>query len=297
MMLDSLRDRMLFLKSNPTYTKHGLYDPGTVGDFAKEAKALKAAGYATDPNYVKALQDVWSGRTMRRAIAAAQKAGCGAHLPVIEVFLKDGAKAPMPATKVKVDFAGRSHDVETDHDGGMAIRIPPGSCGAIAIKVCHALTKEWIEVGSISIPNPIRSLTSTLLAPTITIPTSTRLHDKPPAAKPPVATMPAAGKALEKKASDANGALYKVAKGDTLGKIAAKHGMRYKTIADLNGIHSPYIIREGQLLRMPATHASATPAHHGSHQAAPVGAKPALLWKPRSTPCITAMPRISRTPT
>jgi hypothetical protein len=61
---DSLRDRTSFLKSNPVYTKAGLFDPVTVRDFAKEAAALKKAGYAADEEYVQKLKDVWKGRTL-----------------------------------------------------------------------------------------------------------------------------------------------------------------------------------------------------------------------------------------
>lgn len=69
---DALRDRVKFLQENPRYTKAGLFDIGTKGDFAKEAAALQTAGYATDPLYAKHLIAVYNGPTMQHAIALAQ---------------------------------------------------------------------------------------------------------------------------------------------------------------------------------------------------------------------------------
>lgn len=43
---------------------------------------------------------------------------------------------------------------------------------------------------------------------------------------------------------------YTVVKGDTLSKIGQKTGVAWKTIADLNGIKSPYTIKVGQVLKL-----------------------------------------------
>lgn len=43
---------------------------------------------------------------------------------------------------------------------------------------------------------------------------------------------------------------YTVVSGDTLSKIGSKTGIAWKTIADLNGIKSPYIIKVGQVLKL-----------------------------------------------
>lgn len=43
---------------------------------------------------------------------------------------------------------------------------------------------------------------------------------------------------------------YTVVKGDTLSKIGKKFGIPWKTIADLNGIKSPYTIKVGQKIRI-----------------------------------------------
>jgi hypothetical protein len=156
---DSLRDRTHFLKSNPIYTKAGLFDPGTVGDFTKEATALKKAGYATDEQYVQLLKDVWNGRTMRRAVAAAQAEGCGVQLPVIEIFLKDGAKVAMPKARISVTLNGRSNEAATDAQGSIAIRIPPGSTGNVQLKVFDETKKEWATLDPVAIPAPVKSPT------------------------------------------------------------------------------------------------------------------------------------------
>ena len=46
---------------------------------------------------------------------------------------------------------------------------------------------------------------------------------------------------------------YTVVKNDTLSSIGAKLGIDWKTIADLNGIKSPYIIYTGQVLKLPTS--------------------------------------------
>lgn len=46
--------------------------------------------------------------------------------------------------------------------------------------------------------------------------------------------------------------LYEVKKGDTLSKIARAYDTTYKVLAEINGIESPYIIRPGQILKVPA---------------------------------------------
>jgi uncharacterized protein (TIGR02594 family) len=244
-VFDSLKDRTRFLKENPIYTKAGLFEPGTVGDFAKEATALKKAGYATDEHYVQLLKDVWNGRTMRRAVAAAQKEGCGPQLPVVEVLLKDGAKVALANTRVAVAVGTRSYEAASDTHGALAVRVAPGTKGAVQLKVFDALNKVWVALDPVALPDPVKSLTVTLLAPTVRVPTSTRVHDKPPAA---AGTKPAAAKP----AAAGGTTRHTIVKGETLSSIAVLYGMRYKTIADLNGIRSPYIIRPDQVLLIPA---------------------------------------------
>lgn len=65
---EALRDRVKFLQDNHRYTKAGLFDDGTKGDFAKEAAALQEAGYATDPLYARHLIGVYYSPTMQKAI-------------------------------------------------------------------------------------------------------------------------------------------------------------------------------------------------------------------------------------
>ena len=49
---------------------------------------------------------------------------------------------------------------------------------------------------------------------------------------------------------------YTVKNGDTLSKIGLKTGIAWKTIADLNGIKSPYVIRKGQVLKLPTNNSN-----------------------------------------
>ena len=77
---EALRDQIKFLQENPRYTKAGLFDEGTKGDFAKEAAALQKAGYATDPLYAAHLIAVYNGPTMQRAIRLTQAQADGGTL-------------------------------------------------------------------------------------------------------------------------------------------------------------------------------------------------------------------------
>lgn len=52
---------------------------------------------------------------------------------------------------------------------------------------------------------------------------------------------------------DAAGISYTVAKGDTLYGIAKRLGLRWRDIAEANGIGFPYMIRVGQKLHLPAS--------------------------------------------
>ncbi|WEF30829.1 TIGR02594 family protein [Pseudoduganella chitinolytica] len=288
----SLRDRTHFLRTNPIYAKNGLFDPDVVGNFDKEAAALKEAGYATDPHYVRELRKVWNGRTMRLAVSQAQKQGCGVQLPVVEIFLKDAARVAIANTRINVTYAGRSSEVATDSAGSIAVRIAPNSTGDILVKVFDATTKAWVAVDPVAVPNPVKSLTVTLVAPTIRIQTSTRVHDKPPKPPaPPAAAKPPAAPAAAKPAAAAPAQhgkpktkTYKVKKGDTLGSIAAVEKMRYKTIADLNNIKSPYIIRPDQVLLIPILDGGhgAPPAHPPT--AHPPAAHPSAARPPAAHP-------------
>lgn len=53
---DSFKDHIKFLKTNPRYTKAGLFT--YPNNFAKQADTLQKAGYATDINYSKLLTQI-----------------------------------------------------------------------------------------------------------------------------------------------------------------------------------------------------------------------------------------------
>lgn len=52
---ESMKDYISFLKKNPRYERNGVF---IAKDYKEQAKALKAAGYATDPNYAKVVGDL-----------------------------------------------------------------------------------------------------------------------------------------------------------------------------------------------------------------------------------------------
>jgi len=252
--LESLRDRDKFLRENPRYAEKGLFDPEVKGNFEREAKALKKAGYATDEDYAGLLKKVFDGRSMKRAIAMAQKRGCGPILPVVEVVLKDGALVAIANARVMATQDGKEAEIATDAHGRIAVRITPKS-GDLALKVFDKEAQKWIALDTLKMPAPAKSVTLTVIAPTFTRQTSTREHEKKASSKP----APPAGKGSSATSAAKSSApshagpvkMHKVEKGESLALIAEHYKMRYKTIADANGITSPYIIRPDQMLKIP----------------------------------------------
>ena len=60
---DGIIDRANFLKSNSRYTKAGVFSATTPEE---QARAFKAAGYATDPNYANSLISMINGSNLKR---------------------------------------------------------------------------------------------------------------------------------------------------------------------------------------------------------------------------------------
>ena len=58
--LDSARDYIKFLKTNPRYTKYGVFK---AKDYKEQIQAIKNAGYATGTNYVSAVLKIVGGIT------------------------------------------------------------------------------------------------------------------------------------------------------------------------------------------------------------------------------------------
>lgn len=290
--LASLNDRMKFLKDNPRYAE--VDKPGIKGDYAKEARALQKAKYATDSKYADKLIEIIEGPSMKRAVARAQKRGCGPVLPMVEVFLLDGAKVAIKKASVQVRQDGKQAEVETDDHGRFVVRVAPKG-GEIQFKVFDKNKNAWVDVDPIKLDKLLNDKTATLIAPTFTAQTSTREHEKTTPAKPPAqpaAKAPAA--AAKPPAAAASGAAAKpgqaaapgagkfknhtVRKGESLASIASDHSTSYQAIAEANGISSPYIIRPDQVLRIPDVkarladqekrHASPPAAAHGAPGAA-----------------------------
>jgi LysM repeat protein len=64
--------------------------------------------------------------------------------------------------------------------------------------------------------------------------------------------------------SSSSGSTYTVQSGDYLIKIAAKTGIGWKTIANLNGLSSPYTIYPGQVLTLSGSSSAATSSSSGN---------------------------------
>jgi lysozyme len=62
-LADSIRDHTYFLQTNPRYSKNGVFAATTPED---QCRALKAAGYATDPNYANSLISVINSHNLKR---------------------------------------------------------------------------------------------------------------------------------------------------------------------------------------------------------------------------------------
>ena len=63
---DAFIDRVKFLKENSRYSN--LFSDDVLGNFEKEAQVLQDNKYATDEEYAKKLEDVFEGRTMKKAL-------------------------------------------------------------------------------------------------------------------------------------------------------------------------------------------------------------------------------------
>jgi len=276
----SLRDRTEFLRSNPRYAKAGLFDDGVKGTLAGEAAALRKAGYATDKNYVSKLEEVFSGRTMKRAIAAAQKKGCADCLPVVEVTLKNGANLEMANAKVRVEHNTKSAEVTTGPSGTFVVRVPPNS-GSIMLKLYDDIKQAWVELDPIDLSSMAKSIATTIIAPTFVVATSTRRHVQKPEGGSTSATAKPAP--VEHVPASANYTLYPIKKGDSLSSIGEAHGVSYQAIAALNKIKSPYVIRPDQVLkipRKPVTEIEKPAAHATSSSTAPGLPKAAATHAP-----------------
>lgn len=60
---DSIRDHTYLLQNVKTYTSHGVFTAATP---EAQARALKAAGYATDPNYAETLISIINSHGLKR---------------------------------------------------------------------------------------------------------------------------------------------------------------------------------------------------------------------------------------
>lgn len=234
---DALRDRVVFLKQNSRYVKAGLFDKGTLGSLEDEAQALKKGGYATDPNYAENLAEVFRGKTMRNAIAEAQKAGCDCCTATHQVTILDAVKTPIKHSKIRLDNGSRTAEVRTNEWGAFSIKASKAL--DLFVEIWDALSNSWVRA-----PQPLSLADAaqchTLIAPIVRATASTDHHDQSnPASKSNGQTSsPAPG----------SGMTHTVAKGETLGAIGKRYGVTYQSLAELNGLQSPFTIFAGQSL-------------------------------------------------
>lgn len=234
---EALRDRVAFLRSNTRYTKAGLFDPDTLGNLEDEAEALKKGGYATDPNYAENLAEVFRGRTMRTAIAAAQKAGCDCCNTVHQITILDAAKAPIKDTKVRLIKGSRTAEVRTNEWGTFSVKASKAL--ELFLEIWDEWTASWVRSSEpVSITERARS--HTLITPTVRASASSDHHNQSHPSSRSNGTSATTSKKL--------GKTHTVAKGETLGAIGKKYGVSYQSIAALNGLQSPFTIYAGQSL-------------------------------------------------
>ncbi|KML22298.1 MULTISPECIES: TIGR02594 family protein [Burkholderia] len=316
-MLESLRDRQKFLASNPRYAAAGLYSEGVKGNLEAEARALQSAGYATDKKYAKNIIEVAGGKSMKRAIERAQKAGCKGCLPTVNVYVLDQAKAHLVDTKIRATQGGKTIDLVTDKNGQVQVQAAL-SGGPVSLQAWSEHDHKWVQIEQTVTPTtPATAIT--VVAPTIVVPSATELHKQPLAPAPteprpatshpaaptetpaPAAAAAPAPAAAASHASVAGAAphgcteTYIVQKGDTLSKIAKKYSTSYRVLARLNGIASPYFLYPHQVLTVPKAHAHPSSSSGAATAAAPVAAGSSSAVAPVATgaPVAVAAPATS----
>lgn len=85
---------------------------------------------------------------------------------------------------------------------------------------------------------------------------------------------------VAKPSTPASTTTYEVQKHDTLSKIGAKTGVAWKTIADLNGIKFPYVVRVGQVLKLTNISASTATSNTSSTKYTYNGVDYSLVFDP-----------------
>jgi LysM repeat protein len=94
--------------------------------------------------------------------------------------------------------------------------------------------------------NGIRRANHIRVGQVLEIPGGTRVAAAAPEPVRSVSAAPAAA-----------GAKYRVRSGDTLGRIAKRHGVSERALADANGIRNKSLVKVGQVLRIPGAGAAA----------------------------------------
>lgn len=111
------------------------------------------------------------------------------------------------------------------------------------------------------------------------------------AAKPPlIKAIPTAGE------KDWRPDTYTVKKGDTLYNIGLEFGYDYKEIAQNNNIQPPYVIRTGQLLKLPKSNEISTPAGESGTVVTALKIEPPATTKSLNEPPLLSEPKAVKEP-
>ena len=190
----------------------------------------------------------------RRRCLRPEHATCSAYLAARASV----AAAPAPAgrrrfvatTPVVVERARRGVAGGTGLLGSRTLRIVGALVVIVAVVAFAAARWPFGSAGTAS-ASPSPSATAAASASPTARPTPSRT----PAATPTPAPTPAATRTPRPTRSPKPTAVatrtYTVTPGDTLSGIAAKFGVAWQAVAKLNGIKSPYVIRAGQVLKIP----------------------------------------------
>ena len=141
---ESFSDRFEFLSKNKRYKAAGLFDPNVLGDFDKEAAALKAGHYATAENYVTALKDVLTGRTMRGALKYIAKHSSTSTKPSGK-----NIKSELDAGKVDVSIPAEKLPNLGEFDLSDSLKVLRGNAHAKSTGYCARYVRWALEAGGI----------------------------------------------------------------------------------------------------------------------------------------------------
>lgn len=188
-------------------------------------------------------------------------------LPVLNLRVLDAARVPIGNARLMAKQRSRTTEIVTNADGRAQVQAAQ-SGGPVTVQVWSEHDRRWVSAGDAVLPGA-SSTAITLIAPSITIETHTDSHTS--SERPREANAGSAGQAkppsenshkkdtANARQSTGNNSTYTIKRGDSLGSIATAHGTDYRTLAQLNGIKSPYTIQPKQVIKVPVAHSQSNP--------------------------------------